>query len=108
MIVYTIIGTLIGAGFASGQEIFLFFYRYGRNGLIGILLCSLLISITIYKSMKIIYIYKINTYSEFLNHISINKKISRIINKIINIFLGSMFCIMISAFGTYFNQEFRY
>ena len=30
MIIFTIIGALIGAGFASGQEIYLFFYKYGK------------------------------------------------------------------------------
>ena len=29
-IVFVIIGTLIGAGFASGQEIYVFFYAYGK------------------------------------------------------------------------------
>ena len=28
-IVFVIIGTMIGAGFASGQEIYLFFFSYG-------------------------------------------------------------------------------
>ena len=27
--IFVIIGTMIGAGFASGQEIYLFFNRYG-------------------------------------------------------------------------------
>ena len=36
MILFTIIGAIIGAGFASGQEIFSFFYSYGKNGIYGI------------------------------------------------------------------------
>ena len=28
--IFVIIGTMIGAGFASGQEIYLFFNRYAR------------------------------------------------------------------------------
>ena len=39
-IVFVIIGTVIGAGFASGQEIYLFFFSYGIKGLIGILISS--------------------------------------------------------------------
>ena len=31
-IVFVIIGTMIGAGFASGQEIYLFFFSYGLEG----------------------------------------------------------------------------
>ena len=37
-IVFVIIGTMIGAGFASGQEMYLFFFSYGLNGIIGILI----------------------------------------------------------------------
>lgn len=37
------IGTVIGAGFASGQEIWEFFTRFGRKGRLGILLSTLLL-----------------------------------------------------------------
>ena len=46
---FVIIGTLIGAGFASGQEIYIFFYKYGINGIIGIAISSLLIGAIVYK-----------------------------------------------------------
>ena len=48
-VVFVIIGTLIGAGFASGQEMYLFFYSYGIEGVIGILISSILMGIVIYK-----------------------------------------------------------
>ena len=51
--VFVIIGTLVGAGFASGQEIYLFFYQYGMNGVLGIIISSLLIGIVIYKVLQI-------------------------------------------------------
>ena len=35
-VVFVIIGTLIGAGFASGQEIYAFFYSFGIKGIYGI------------------------------------------------------------------------
>ena len=54
-IVLVIIGALVGAGFASGQEIFSFFYLYGENGIYGILIMSILIGILIYRVLKIIY-----------------------------------------------------
>ena len=54
MILFTIIGALIGAGFASGQEIYLFFYRFGKNGLYGIILCSLIFGFIIYKTLSIL------------------------------------------------------
>ncbi len=40
------VGGVIGAGFASGQELVVFFVRYGAGGLVGILLSvALLISV---------------------------------------------------------------
>ena len=35
-IVFVIIATLIGAGFASGKEIYSFFFIYGIKGILGI------------------------------------------------------------------------
>ena len=37
-IIFVVIGALIGAGFASGQEIYVFFYSYGIKGFIGIII----------------------------------------------------------------------
>ena len=52
-IVLVIIGAFIGAGFASGQEIYSFFFSYGTIGLLGLILTFSLTSFTIYKSLKI-------------------------------------------------------
>lgn len=35
-----LIGTWIGAGFASGREILIFFNIYGLNGLIGLIISN--------------------------------------------------------------------
>ena len=59
-VVFVIIGTLIGAGFASGQEVYLFFFSYGMKGLIGILISSIIIGVVIYSTFNILNKYKIN------------------------------------------------
>lgn len=113
-VVFVIIGTVIGAGFASGQEIYTFFYSYGINGLIGLIICSIFLSIIIYKVLKILTENKnIENYKEFLDTI-INRKaknpylnIKFILNTIINIFLLISFYIMIAGFGAYFSQELQ-
>lgn len=111
-IIFVIIGALIGAGFISGQEMYQFFYSYGMNGIIGLIICSLLISFIIYKTLSIIVENKINNYKEFLE--ATNKKsnrkylnISFITNTIVNIFIFITFCIMIAGFGAYLEQEFK-
>lgn len=105
-VVFVIIGTMIGAGFASGQEMYLFFFSYGIKGLIGLLISNLLIGVVIYQTFQIVNKNKINTYKEFLD-ILIKKdgKIKPIINTIINTFIAITFFIMIAGFGAYFEQE---
>ena len=105
-VVFVIIGTLIGAGFASGQEVYLFFFSYGMKGLIGILISSIIIGVVIYSTFNILNKYKINTYKDFLNIlITKNNKLKIIANFIINIFILITFFIMIAGFGAYFEQE---
>lgn len=104
-IVLVIIGALIGAGFASGQEIYSFFYSYGKIGVLGIVITCTLISLTIYKSLKIIYKNNIKNYDEFLKIYIKNKKVTKIINIILNILLLVTFYIMVAGFGAYFEQE---
>lgn len=106
-VVFVIIGTLVGAGFASGQEIYIFFFSYGLKGIIGILITSILMGIIIYQSIRIIKEKNIITYIDFLDTIITNKKIKEIINIIINIFLLASFYIMIAGFGAYIEQQFN-
>ena len=109
-ITFVIIGTIIGAGFASGQEIYTFFNKYGANGIIGICISILLMSYIIYKTFKIVLENNINNYEEFIKTIMPQKfkdnKILRLtISNIINIFLLICFNIMVAGFATYFVQE---
>lgn len=104
-IVFVIIGALVGAGFASGQEIFSFFYIYGINGIYGIIFMCLLMGILINKTLSIIYLEKSDNYNDFLNSFVKNQRINLIINNIINILLLFSFYIMVAGFGAYFEQE---
>lgn len=105
-VVFVIIGTMIGAGFASGQEMYLFFFSYGIEGLIGILISSLIIGVVISKTFQVVNRYGIDTYKDFLKVLIKRKgKIAPVINFIINSFILITFFIMIAGFGAYFEQE---
>ena len=95
-IVFVIIGTLIGAGFASGQEVYTFFFSFGKKGLIGIFIASLVISLAIYKTFKTILKTNVKNYEDFLKLFIKNKKIYYVIDAIINIFILILFYIMIA------------
>ncbi len=104
--IFVIIGTMIGAGFASGQEIYLFFNKYGTIGILGMIISCVLTGLIIYKVFHIVKTKKIHTYSEFLESISSNKKINKIMKIMIQGFLLVSFYIMVAGFSAYFNQEF--
>lgn len=90
-----------------GQEIYSFFYKYGKNGIYGIILTSILIGIIIYRTLIISKNNNINTYEEFLNLIINNQAIKNIIKNIINIFLLFSFYIMVAGISAYLNQQFN-
>ena len=64
-VTFVIIGTVIGAGFASGQEISIFFSKYGIIGILGMLISCFFTGIIIYFVLKIIKSKNVNTYSVF-------------------------------------------
>ena len=111
-IVFVILGTMIGAGFASGQEMYLFFFSYGIEGMIGILISCSMVGLLIYKTLQILSENEISTYKEFLSILIKNERIGKhfcvkdIINLVINIFILITFFIMVAGFGAYFEQEF--
>lgn len=107
-ICFVIIGTIIGAGFASGKEIYTFFCVYGTSGLFGILISNFIIGLVIYLTFKIITENSIKTYGDFISYLVGPKKIlNYTINNIMNIFLLISFIVMVSGFGAYFKQEFN-
>ena len=112
-VIFTIIAALIGAGFASGQEINTFFYIYGIKGIIGLLVCCVILICIIYKTFKILQNENIFNYKNFID-IIVKKKSSKkylntsfIINTIVNLFLMITFFIMLAGFGAYFSQELK-
>ena len=107
-ITFVLIGALIGAGFASGKEIYIFFFSYGIKGIMGLIISACLIGIIIYYSLNIIVKNNIKTYKEFLNEIfykNKNSKLKEIINIIINTFIIISFYIMIAGFGAYYEEQ---
>lgn len=104
-VVFVIIGTIIGAGFASGKEIYLFFSIYGIYGVLGIVLSSALMGVIIYKVFTIILEKGICTYDKLMNQINPNNKSREVIKIIITIFLLISFYIMVAGFSAYFSQE---
>ena len=65
-VIFMIIGTLIGAGFASGREIYVFFTQFGKIGLIGIIITGIITGVIIYRVLTTIKTYEIFNYNRLL------------------------------------------
>lgn len=102
-IIFTLIGTYIGAGFISGKEIYIYFYQHGACGLIEIILSNIFAGHILYNTINISKKLNTNNYDEFFNKIIKNK----IIKKIFGIYFQVSFGVMISGFCGFINQELK-
>ena len=97
----TYMATIIGAGFASGQEIVQFFSSYNKGGFIGILLAGLMFALIGYIVLDRVYKYRIRNYDELLFP-AVGWKLGWLIEIIVIVFMLSLFCIMIAGSGNIF------
>ena len=106
-IIFVLIGTFVGAGFASGKEVFNFFSVYKFNSFISIIIFSILLFFVIYKCFKIKIKFNINSYNEFMSFLEKKYKFfnSHFSNFIIHIFLAASFYIMIIALSSLFSYQ---
>lgn len=102
-----IIGTMIGAGFASGKEVYIFFAQYKLAGLVGAIISALMTAIIVYMTIKIAKHYQIKSNNQFVEQISQNKAVASTVKKIINTFLLASFWIMCAGLCSFFKQEFN-
>ncbi len=102
----TYIGTIVGAGFASGQEILHFFVNFGIIGVLGILIATVLFIYFGYIIMDLGW--KLNVSS----HLPIVKKVGGrylgvFSDIVITFFLFGALTAMIAGSGALFYQEFN-
>lgn len=108
-IVFVVIGTIIGAGFASGQEIWIFFNQYGTWGAIGMIASCSLSGIIIYQVFRIAEKMQVASYDELLKKMSTTHQIfNQAISIIISLFLLISFYIMVAGMSALFHQEFGF
>ena len=98
------IGTVIGAGFASGQEILQFFANYGYKGIIGALVSTLLFIVVATAVLVKVYNNKLNSYQELIMPV-FGKKLSVAAEFIMLSYLFITACIMVSGSGALFEEQ---
>lgn len=96
--------TIIGAGFASGQEIMQFFSVYKTGGFFGVLLAGILFSIVGCIVLDRVYSQRIRNYDEFIFPM-FGWRIGWIIETAVTMFVFCMFSIMIAGSGNVLSQN---
>lgn len=98
------VGTVVGAGFATGKEIVEFFTQYGVFGLAGILLSGILF-ITIGTKMLILSKrIKATSYQDLMTFI-FGHKIGGVVNLFMLVILLGLTSIMLSGAGAIFKEQ---
>lgn len=99
------IGTIVGAGLASGKEITQFFTSFGLTSFLGIIFCGIFYIIMGSVISKIGISYNLNSYSDVLKIISPNL-LGKITGVITTFYLISSASIILAGSGALINQFF--
>ena len=105
-VAFTYVGTIVGAGFASGQEIKSYFVDYGVCGMCCLIIAAALIGILGNKIMIICKKNNVDTYDKLLKILS-NNTIGRVFDFFITVFLIGTLTTMSAGMGTLLNQVFN-
>lgn len=99
------IGTVVGAGLASGKEITQFFTSYGYKSFIGILLCGLMYIFLCNLISKLSCQFNLKSYNEIINLVSPGF-LGKITDFITSFFLLSSSAIILAGSGALLHQYF--
>lgn len=100
------IGTIVGAGLASGQEIKEFFTSYGVSSFIGIIACGVFYMVMGSIVSKISIKYKLNSYGDVIKVVSPNL-LGKVTGVITTLYLISSASIILAGSGALINQFFN-
>ncbi|ENH95973.1 hypothetical protein J416_13384 [Gracilibacillus halophilus YIM-C55.5] len=95
---FLIIGTMIGAGYASGRELWQFF---GHESGLAIILFTIFFILAVYITMHVSYKYQTSNYFSVLE-IIVGRKVARFYDVLIFFYLLSTTVIMVAGSGATF------
>lgn len=97
-VAYSYIAALVGAGFASGQEILSFFVVHGKWGAAAIAVASLIFGLYAYFIIDTCRNIPGNSYDSFINSLY-KEKTAKLVYLITFIFTCAVYCVMIACIG---------
>ncbi|PRR76003.1 YkvI family membrane protein [Neomoorella humiferrea] len=102
----TYIGTVVGAGFASGQEVLQFFGYFGMWGIVGLILATALFIFFGYAVLRLGHQLAAESHLEVMNRAAGNW-IGKAVDAITTFFLFGATAVMAAGAGAIFSQEFH-
>lgn len=100
----TYVGTVVGAGFASGQETLRFFVAYGRAGIIGVGIATALFCVYGVLVMELGRRLQARSHREIL-HYACGPHLGKVMDGAITLFLGATLTVMIAGGGAVFTEQ---
>lgn len=98
------IGTVVGAGFASGQEIMQFFTCFGKMGIFTLLLSGFAFYIAAASVLNTAACHKAYNYRELIYHAA-GERLGLIFDSLVTVFLFIGTSIMFSGSGALFHES---
>src|SRR5699024_10539061 len=99
------VGTIIGAGFASGQEILQFYTGYGWWGILGTLVTVILYPLLGYQLVVLGKRLNALSHTSVIYHLC-GKYLGFVIDLLLAFFLFGVGVIMVAGSGSLFEQQF--
>ncbi len=103
----TYIGTVVGAGFASGQEVLQFFGHYGVKGFWGLILATFLFGLFGWAVLNLGMKLEARSHLEVI-HYTGGKWLGTVIDWVITFFLFGAFTAMAAGAGAIFVEQFHW
>ena len=102
-IAFTYVGAVIGAGFASGQEINQFFVQYGKNGMLGMLFAGLLFMVCGVVFLSLAERFQVTNYYQIFYEL-IGKRWGVGVDMIYTLFTLGSISVMLAGSGGVFQE----
>lgn len=99
------IGVVVGAGFASGQEVLQFFTSFGWYGFLGIFIAMVLFTFLGAQILQIGAQLQLTSHQHFFTHVY-GKRVGRVVDYVILFCLFGVTTVMVAGSGALFEQQF--
>lgn len=104
-IAFVYVGLVIGAGFASGQEIMRYFVKYNTRNLSGVAAATLMFICVAFLILKRTYKYNIKSFDEYIRAVA--GRAAPIVRALVTLFMFAGFFTMLSGCGTLMSELFN-